>query len=60
MQPSTANAVILKTFKEKNNWVRASKLLEDLDHFVIRSAGNITKSMTVLDKLKPIPGGYKI
>jgi hypothetical protein len=35
MQPSTVNAVILRTFKEKNNWIRASKLLEDLDHYMI-------------------------
>jgi hypothetical protein len=60
MQPSTVNAVILKTFKEKNNWVMTSKLLEDLDHSMIRSAKNISESMIVLDKLKPIPGGYKI
>ena len=59
MQPSTVNAVILKTFKEKNKWIRASKLLEDLDHYMIRSAGNIAKSMTVLDKSNKIPFGYK-
>ena len=57
MQPSTVNAVILRTFKEKK--VRVSKLLEDLDHYMIRSAGNIAKSMTVLDKSNKIPFGYK-
>ena len=59
MQPLRAKATILKTFKDRNNWIRANKLLEDLDHFVIRSAGNIARSMTVLDKSTPDPDGYK-
>lgn len=60
MQPSTVNSVILRTFKEKNSWVRASKLLEDLDHSVSRSTGNIARSMSVLDKSNQIPFGNKI
>ena len=50
MQPSSVNTVILKVFKDKNNWIRASKLLEDLDHSISRSSGNIARSMSILDK----------
>jgi hypothetical protein len=59
MQPSNASAVILKVFKEKNNWIRASKLLEDLDHSISRSSGNIAKSMSILDKSNQISFGYR-
>lgn len=59
MQPSNANGVILKIFKEKNNLMRASKLLEDLDHSISRSSGNIAKSMSILDKSSQIPFGYR-
>jgi hypothetical protein len=59
MQPAKTSAVILRIFKEKNNWDRASKLLEELDHSMSRSAGNIAKSMSVLDKSSQIPFGYK-
>ncbi len=59
MQPSNANGVILKIFKERNNWMRASKLLEDLDHSISRSSGNIARSMSILDKSNQIPFGYR-
>jgi hypothetical protein len=60
MQPSTVNSVTLRIVKEKNNRVRASKLLEDLDHSVSRSTKNISISMTVLDMSNQIPFGHKI
>ncbi len=59
MQPSSVNTVILKVFKDKNNWIRASKLLEDLDHSISRSSGNIARSMSILDKSNQLPFGYK-
>ena len=59
MQPSNANGVILKIFKEKNNWIRASKLLEDLDHSISRSSGNIARSMSILDRSNQLPFGYR-
>jgi hypothetical protein len=60
MQPTTVNSVTLRIVKEKNNRIRASKLLEDLDHSVSRSTKNISISMTVLDRSNQVPFGNKI